>query len=282
MVIASWSEMSVSEHFVQFCESDEFLVKSVSAFIGTGLMAGNTCIVLATNSHRESLDEQLKEDGLIVGVAQARGRYISLDAATTLPKIMVNGMPDPALFASVIGSIVAQAVKGGRHVRIFGELVALLWAEGNRAAAVRLEELWNDLARTYPFALYCAYPLHGFDREAYGSEFTEICEQHSHVIPAESYTQLSTPDERLRAITVLQQKATALAAGREERQIGQALIHLITNAINFSPETDTFIVRVNKERENASVIVNVSVQNCGAGPAPTFSFTLPEASLQHV
>src|SRR5580700_1904720 len=166
MVIASWSEMSVSEHFVQFCESDAFLVKSVSSFIGTGLMAGNICIVLATNSHRESLDEQLKEDGLVVSVAKTRGQYISMDAAATLPKIMLNGMPDPARFASIIGSIVAEAVKGGRHVRIFGELVALLWAEGNRAAAVRLEELWNDLARSHSFALYCAYPIQGFDREA--------------------------------------------------------------------------------------------------------------------
>ena len=29
----------------------------------------------------------------------------------------------------------------------FGEMVALLWAEGNHAAAIRLEELWNDLQK---------------------------------------------------------------------------------------------------------------------------------------
>src|SRR5258706_4495132 len=210
MVIASWSEMSVSEHFVQFCETDAFLVNSVSEFIGAGLMAGDVVIVFATKGHRERLDERLKEDGLVVSVAHARGQYVSMDAADTLSKFMVDGLPEPERFAKVVGSIVARAAQGGRHVRIFGELVALLWAEGNQTAAIRLEELWNDLARTHAFALFCAYPMQGFDGEVHGMEFTEICRQHSRVIPSESYTPLSSPDKRLRAITLLQQKANAL------------------------------------------------------------------------
>ena len=210
MVKAPWGEMNVSEHFVQFCETDAFLVSSVSEFIGAGLMAGDVVIVLATNPHRESLDERLKENGLVVAVARARGQYISMDAATTLTKIMVDGLPEAGRFARVIGSIIDRAARGGRHVRVFGELVALLWAEGNRAAAIRLEELWNDLARTYSFALFCAYPMQGFDGEVYGMEFTEICKQHSQVIPAESYTRLTSLEGRLRAITLLQQKANSL------------------------------------------------------------------------
>ena len=207
-----------SEHFVQFCETDAFLMDSVSAFIGAGLRAGDAVIVLATKPHTESLEERLKGDGLEVAAARVRGQYVSMDAAATLSKFMVDGSPEPGRFAEVVGSMIALATQGRRHVRIFGEMVALLWAEGNRAAAVRLEELWNDLGKTHSFSLCCAYPMQGFDREVYEEEFTEICQQHSRVIPAESYTLLSSADERLRAITLLQQKAHSLEAEIAERK----------------------------------------------------------------
>ncbi len=207
-----------SEHFVQFCETDAFLMDSVSAFIGAGLRAGDVVIVLATQPHRESLEERLKGDGLEVAAARVRGQYVSMDAAATLSKFMVDESPEPGRFAEVVGSMIARAAQGRRHVRIFGEMVALLWAEGNRAAAMRLEELWNDLGKTHSFSLCCAYPMQGFGGEVYEEEFTEICQQHSRVIPAESYTRLSSADERLRAITLLQLKAHSLEAEIAERK----------------------------------------------------------------
>ena len=87
--------MSESEHFVQFCETDAFLIHSVSEFIGAGLRAGDACIVLATKPHRESLEERLEGDGLEVAAASVRGQYVSIDAAAMLSKFMVDGEPSP-------------------------------------------------------------------------------------------------------------------------------------------------------------------------------------------
>src|SRR6266852_5193896 len=222
-----WSEMCEPEHFVRFYETDASLMNSVSQFIGTGLRSGDACIVIATQPHSESLEERLKCDGLEVAAARQRGQYISIDAATTLSKFMVDGSPEPGRFTKVVGSMIARATKGQRHVRIFGEMVALLWADGNRAAAIRLEELWNDLARTHSFSLFCAYPMHSFGGGVYEAEFTEICKQHARVIPAESYTLLSGPDARLRAITLLQQKANSLEVEIAQRKRAEdALLHL--------------------------------------------------------
>src|SRR2546425_403606 len=222
-----WSGMSEPEHLVRFYETDASLMDSVSEFIGTGLRSGDACIVIATQPHRESLEERLKCDGLEVAAARVRGQYVSIDAAATLSKFMVDGSPEPGRFNEVVGSMLARAAKGQRHVRIFGEMVALLWADGNRAAAICLEELWNDLARTHSFSLFCAYPMHSFGGEVYEAEFTEICKQHARVIPAESYTLLSGPDERLRAITLLQQKANSLKVEKAQRErVEEALLHL--------------------------------------------------------
>src|SRR5437763_2520295 len=137
------------EHFVQFCETDTFLIETISEFISVGLKIGDACIVIATKPHKESLEEQLKLIGLDVAIARDQGLYISIDAASILSKFMVNGSPDPDLFTQVIGEIIMQTANGRHGLRIFGELVALLWAAGNPDAAISLEKLWNDLSEVH-------------------------------------------------------------------------------------------------------------------------------------
>jgi PAS domain S-box-containing protein len=235
-----WGEMDVSEHFVQFYETDEFLLDSVSGFIGAGLGAGAACIVIATKVHREGLEERLQANGLDLAAASMRGTYLSLDAGETLAMFMVDGLPEPERFAEVMGSLIERAVKGRRRVRIFGEMVAQLWTEGNQVAAVRLEALWKELHHTaHPFSLFCAYPMRGFAGEGYREQFTEICQQHSHVIPDESYTFLASPEERLRAITLLQQKATSLEAEIAERQAAEERLRISENRYRRLFETST-------------------------------------------
>jgi PAS domain S-box-containing protein len=117
-----------------------------------------------------------------------------------------------------VGSVIARQAKVGRRIHAFGEMVALLWADGNREGAIQLEELWNKLGRQYRFALFCAYPMNGFGNEADATPLDGICSCHSRVIPAESYSGHSTADQRLRAISLLQQKAQSLEAEIAHRQ----------------------------------------------------------------
>jgi len=237
--------MDTSEHFVQFYETDEFLLDSVSGFIGAGLGAGAACIVIATKAHREGLEERLQATGLDLATASTRGTYLALDAGETLAMFMVEGLPEPERFAEVVGSLIQRAVKGRRRVRIFGEMVAQLWTEGNQVAAIRLEALWNELHHTtHSFSLFCAYPIQGFAGEGYGEQFTEICQQHSHVIPDESYILLASPDERLRAITLLQQKATTLEAEIAERQAAEERLRISENRYRrlFEASTDGILL----------------------------------------
>jgi len=222
------SQMHASEHFVQFYEEDESLLDSLSSFIGTGLAAGDACVVVATMEHRKRLEERLKATGLDLNAAQARDEYIARDAGETLSLFMVDGLPAPECFTEVIGGIIERAAQNRRHVRIFGEMVALLWMEENQSAAIRLEELWNDLHHNpHHFSLFCSYPMHCFASETYGRQFAEICLQHSHVLPAESYSALLNADERLRAISLLQQKARSLEAEIAARkQAEEALLYM--------------------------------------------------------
>ena len=89
-------------------------------------------------------------------------------------------MPDETLFATNVGEIIERARSGGtRKVRVFGEMVNLLW-RSNTPAAIRLEELWNDLIARSELSLFCAYSTsHGHER------FPEALRAaHSHIIPS--------------------------------------------------------------------------------------------------
>src|ERR1700687_2266007 len=208
-----------SAHLVQFYEDDGFIVDAVTRFIGAGIGAGDAAVVIATKPHLDALEDRLRMQGVDPAVARAHGHYHSFDAADTLSKLMVDGWPDETRFADVVGGIIARGTDGQHlRVRAFGEMVALLWHDGNGAAAIQLEKLWNDLAETLPFSLLCAYPLAGFRSKADGETFLKICSEHSNVIPAESYAVLASVGARLRAITQLQQKATALDAQTAERE----------------------------------------------------------------
>jgi signal transduction histidine kinase len=213
-----WGNLRTSDHFMQLYEEDAHLLDAVSRFTGMGLEAGEAVIVIATPPHREHLEAHLRAQGMDLVTLCEQGQYVPLDAAETLAQFMTNGYPDPRRFADVVGGVIARA--GGRYprVRAFGEMVALLWAEGREDAALQLEKLWNNLVQTHPFPLFCAYPLSGFASAAHAKKLLTICAEHSHVIPAESYTALSDPDERLRAIVQLQQKAQALEAELARRQ----------------------------------------------------------------
>jgi PAS domain S-box-containing protein len=230
--VCNWTHAKSGDHFVQFYEQDDFLLQSVGTFIGAGLGAGEGAIVLATEPHRVLLDARLAMQGIDVPAMKARGQFVSLDAANTLSQFMVNGSPDEDRFNDVVGSIIAQTAEGRPGLRAFGEMVALLWADGKKEAVVRLEELWNNLGKTQPFALLCGYPMDGFRRATNGDSFGCICGRHSRVIPAEGNALPSqTADERLRSIPAPQQKANAFEAEIAERSKVEAELRTLKNEL---------------------------------------------------
>jgi signal transduction histidine kinase len=208
--IAQVHSGDVHGHAVQFYEKDSSLLDELSRFVGTALGSGQAAIIVATKNHRQALADRLEARGFDIKRAESQGRYVALDAATTLLKFWSGDRLDPIRFAEVIVPVLtgAKAAAEGKNnsAVIFGEMVALLWAEGKPEAAVALEQLWNDLAQKHAFTLLCAYPMNGFCREEDNGPFMQICSAHSNVIPAESYTALRTEEERNRSIAHLQQR----------------------------------------------------------------------------
>ena len=70
---SNWTAMGKEEHFVQFYESDQFLLESLSGFIREGIQAGDACVVVATKTHQVMLEKRLRLEGLNAAELEKRG-----------------------------------------------------------------------------------------------------------------------------------------------------------------------------------------------------------------
>jgi DNA-binding NarL/FixJ family response regulator len=172
-------------HEVQFYPDDSSLLAGFASFVEAALKTGNAVIVVATESHRESLLHRLRAGGVDIDTAIGLGRYISLDVAETLSTFMVNDQPDPVRFFKAAGDLIVATAKAakGKHSRISacGECAPTLCAQGKPEAAIQLERFWDEIARTYDVDILCGYVLGTLDRQPESHIYERICAEHSAV-----------------------------------------------------------------------------------------------------
>ena len=213
---------ALSADAVQFYEDDRAFIDSLSEFVGAALGSGGACIVIATRLHHRSLNKRLRHNSIDIRRIAAEERYVALDARETLSRFMADDRPDPQRFNELIEPILARAKNVLRSenstIAVFGEMVALLWGEGNRTAAIELEHLWTELAGRHGFALRCAYPLGDSAVEAHSAMFAEIYSHPSEAVEAEGAAAPCGDEDRMRMVSALQQKESAVQAVVEDRE----------------------------------------------------------------
>lgn len=170
-------------HSVHIYGDDAALISRLRGIVSSSLRVGDAVLIVATPEHRLQLVSELKSLGIDVRSHAREGRFTMVDANEALSTFMVNGMPDAELFSGTVGALLADARKRSQgskgSLTVFGEMVAVLWEEGNKAGAIALEEMWNDALNQGAFHLHCAYPRAAFTLAA---DQEMVCRTHSHVI----------------------------------------------------------------------------------------------------
>jgi len=209
-----------SEHSVHFYDDDRRLLDEVSAFLSTGLLAGQSVVLIATDAHCEALKPRLEASGVDVDGACFRGRLTLLDADETLDTFMVDGMPDADLFRATVGGVVEKRLRasGPAGLRAFGEMVDVLWRRDQIDAALRLEDLWNELAAENSFSLLCAYSMGHFYGGSGAAGKASVVARHTHVFPVTSSLTAAVGEDQTAHIERLEQLAIALQAEIAERK----------------------------------------------------------------
>jgi hypothetical protein len=175
-----------ADHVAQLYQDDEGLARIVATYCAEGFAAGEAALVIATPLHHAAFSRQLASVGLDAERLAARTQYVALDAETCLAAIMWNGQLDRDSFGARVAPHI-EAVRGAgcARVRAYGEMVDILRCV-DVAAAMRLEELWNELlAGRDDVSLLCAYRVDPFHVDAYRHLVPQIGRRHSHLLPVE-------------------------------------------------------------------------------------------------
>jgi MEDS: MEthanogen/methylotroph, DcmR Sensory domain len=171
-------------HAVRFYESDRALSRIVAEFLGEGFEAGNPGIVVAMPAQRGAIVRELSTRAVDVAELVRSDDLVLLDAKDTLSAFMANGKPDAGKFNDAMCDVIARVCRGRADctIRIYGQMVNVLWQAGEHDAAIRLEMLWNQLANTHAFSLLCGYAMGPFYKSA---NFGDICGHHTHIVSAD-------------------------------------------------------------------------------------------------
>ncbi|MGZ3546685.1 MAG: MEDS domain-containing protein [Gemmatimonadaceae bacterium] len=206
------ADAAPGEHIVQLYQDQDFLNRAVCRFAGAAIANGEGLILVPTLTHWNAFRPRLEAEGVDVEAARERGQLTIVDADECLPRFMRDGMPDSPVFLGLAADVIGRARAGGRYqkVRWWGEMVNVLWEQGNVAASMSLEDLFDQLGEEQDVALFCSFLMDNFDGEVHTHMLPRLGTNHSHLIPVEDYAHLERAVADALRETVGAQEARAL------------------------------------------------------------------------
>jgi anti-sigma regulatory factor (Ser/Thr protein kinase) len=180
-------------HVVHFYRDDADLAVTVGGHLAEALRDDAVVIAIATEPHLSAFEREFDLDGIDAAGAAESGSLIMLDASATLAELEINGQISRHAFQQVVGTLVRNATGRGRTVRAYGEMVDLLWREGDIPGAIELEKLWNELIAELPFSLLCAYRSEDIAAPEHEHAVRDVCQLHTMVSSANEVSRRFEP-----------------------------------------------------------------------------------------
>lgn len=167
-------------HMAHFYRHVEQMVQTACHYIAEGLRRGEAVVIVTTQAHWARMVGKLAtKRGIDLVDTVMNGQLRHVDAEMVMSGLIENGMPSDKRFHEHAGSLVERSLTRFGGVRIITELAGMLWESGNRAAALRLEELWIGLTRRLRFTLLCTYRSDEDCADGYNSALERVCGVHS-------------------------------------------------------------------------------------------------------
>ncbi len=96
---------------------------------------------------------------------------------------MRDAMPDAPVFLGLAADVIANARGQDRYpkVRWWGEMVNVLWEQGNVAASMSLEDQFDHLAKHHEIAIFCSFVMDNFNSEVHSRLLPRLGKNHSHI-----------------------------------------------------------------------------------------------------
>ena len=148
-------------HIVQLYQDDDFYTEAITHFAVEGVMRGESIILVATRPHWQNISGRLHGKGFDTAALFRQGQLTLLDADATLPMFMAGNTPDGAIFKPLAKQTIERARAGGKYPRVrwWGEMVNVLYVNGNAHGSNQLEQFFDQLAHDERIAIFCSFPV---------------------------------------------------------------------------------------------------------------------------
>jgi len=205
-------------HICQIHRDPQKLAYSVGDFVTAGLKRGERVILVAEPDHTSLVFQYMTWNDWNPDVFQSSGQLTVLDAQATLDQFMRDGSPDWNSFRLTIGGVLTQRSSSQfSGVRVYGEMVNILWKRGESSAAIEVESFWNRLAAEHRFSLFCCYTFDSLDKASYAGPLHELGRTHSDLVQTPDDQRLQAAvDAASREILGTTLSMTLSLSGREE------------------------------------------------------------------
>jgi hypothetical protein len=180
--VTSLVEAPAGRHLAQFHRDTAALSESVYTFIESGLRRATSVLIVAPMQHADHLLARLSASKCHPRALINSGQLAVLDCSHLLDDIVNDDRPEWSRFRAALMPVLSRIQPAGRGTRIYSELANCLWADGNTEAAIQVEELWNALAASFPFALYCGFTMDTHCEKAYAAPLEELGRTHSEIL----------------------------------------------------------------------------------------------------
>jgi hypothetical protein len=169
------------DHILQLFDGCVSLADGVASFLHEGLVRDEVVVAVMSHSNWQQTTRRLRTRGVNIDTAIGDAPITLFDSADALRKVLRNGIPDRDRFNATMGTLVHRVRGSGRPVRVYGDMVDLLAAQGDFRSAERLEALWNELREHVSFTLLCGYSAVNFGDPCTADALRQLCRAHTRV-----------------------------------------------------------------------------------------------------
>lgn len=201
--------MKPGDHLIQLYRNESHLTDVVTNYVVPSLLSGEGVFIIATEDHLQKFERSLKSAHINTTLLRITRQLVMMNANTTLDKFTENGHLKIAEFQGFVESILQDLRAEYSSIKTYGEMVNVLWSQGNLDSMLEVERVWKDLLKKHEMTLLCSFSLDELSKDKEGVTFEEVCGCHTHVIPAEGVIEVNSHDEQLKKIAELQYMSTA-------------------------------------------------------------------------
>lgn len=168
--LSNWltsSRHKKQDHAVAYYQDNTYLIKFLIDYFETSKNSNEHFILIAKPSTIKSLySYSIKHDEL-KGFMDER-KFSLYSADTLIADFIVDGHVNLNKFNKLFNDLISGCINKNHQIKIFGEMVAVLWENGLNEAAIELETIWHQLTSMYSIKLFCAYPEYLFKSDNNG------------------------------------------------------------------------------------------------------------------